>query len=159
MKPLRAVVKPDKTVGVSEHHTAKAAPGQFKGIGASGAKMRAVADGDSRDPRLTGKFGGPFDGLVHGARAMGMVGVEHAGAGLDAGKGDFRPSIQPAAAKRGLIMRQQSDSVAVDAMDAGMQHGACCVAGGRLVCPCGFEDCPAEIRQVVCRYRFCVALF
>ena len=121
--------------------------------------MRAVAYGNSRDPRLTGKFGAPFDGLVHGARAMGMVGVEHAGAGLDAGKGDFRPSIQPAAAKRGLIMQQQTDPMAVDAMNAGMQHGACCVAGRRLVCPCGFEDCPAEIRQVVCRYRFCVALF
>ena len=77
-----------------------------------------------------------------------MIGIKHSCGGFDAIEGDLRLSIPPATAKR-LIMGQQPDAVAVDAMDAGMQHGTsgipCC-----LISAGSAEDGLAENREAVC---------
>ena len=56
METFRAIMKPDKTVGISKHKAAQSAPRKFERIGASRAKMRTVADSDGCDAGLTGSF-------------------------------------------------------------------------------------------------------
>jgi hypothetical protein len=48
-------------------------------------------------------------------------------------------------------MWQQPETVAVNAMQAGMKHGAGCITGGGLISAGICQDCGAEGDEALCR--------
>jgi hypothetical protein len=91
--------------------------------------MRAVPDADGSYASVTRKFGRVECRLIHRAGAMCVVCIQRAGTWPCLGEGHIWRAIKSSAEDRRPVMWQQAEAVTVNAMQAGMKHGACCVTG------------------------------